>query len=182
MTLRTLALTIVTVTLFSCNFSDSNLARPKQIDQSNVNHASDTSAVAAIDTVVTGQKQYTFIAGISQKGDSTFMDADYIQYLTGELAIEAAEKAHQADTFQTEDGVTHVDVPNDYYIVNANKKIRHLPIAKNCVFDLIINPDRLHPINNSSLQSLQKIYGDSPFILTLDDHNVVIKIKEVFTP
>lgn len=75
------------------------------------------------------KKQYAVIDRIVQKGDTLiFLDADYIQYLTGHFAIEAAKKAHEADTFKTEDGVTHIDVPNDYFIVNESKKIRHLPL------------------------------------------------------
>jgi hypothetical protein len=97
-------------------------------------------------------------------------------------AIEAAKKAHQADSFQTPDGETHIDAPNDYFIVNENKKLRQLPLAKDCAFDLIINADRTHPITGNSLKSFQKIYGDSPFILTLNDKGVVVKIKEAFLP
>ena len=127
-------------------------------------------------------EQYADIVRIFQKGDTTFLDADYIQFLTGDAAIEAAKKAHQADTFQTEDGKTHIDVPDDYYIVNESKKKRQFPLAKDCIFDLIINPDRTHPIVENSLKSLQKIYKDSPFILTLNDKEIVVKVKEVFLP
>lgn len=135
-----------------------------------------------LDTQANTQEQYANIIHIFQKGDITFLDADYIQFLTGDKAIEAAKKAHRADTFQTEDGKTHIDVPNDYFIVNESKKIRQLPLSKDCVFDLIYNPDRLHPIEGNSLKSLEKIYKDSPFILTLSNKGIVMKVKEVFLP
>ena len=60
--------------------------------------------------------EYAFISKIIERGDTVFVDADYIQFLTGQAAIDAAIKEHNADTFKTEDGATHVDVPNDYYI------------------------------------------------------------------
>lgn len=128
------------------------------------------------------KEQYVFITNIVQRKDINYIDADYIQYLTGDEAVEAAKKAHQADTFQTEDGKTHIDVPNDYFIVNENNKIRRLILAKDCVFELIINPDRTHPITNNSLESIKKIYKDSPFILTFNDKGLISKIKEVFLP
>ena len=147
-----------------------------------LNKAFDSINKVQTDTQQNIKDEYANIVRIIQKDDTILLDADYIQYLTGDSAIEAAKKAHQADTFQTADGKTHIDVPNDYFIVNESKKIRQLPIAKNCVFDLIINPDRTHVIEDNSLNSLKKIYSDSPFILTLNNDGTIIKIKEVFIP
>lgn len=180
MVLRTLILTAFTWTLFSCNSNSSNSTTLAKDDTTTktLNKADKTQT--EVHTIT--QEQYADIVRVFQKGDTTFFDADYIQYLTGDAAIEAAKKAHQADTFQTKDGKTHIDVPNDYFIVNESKKIRQLPLSKDCSFDLIINPDRTHPIANNSLKSLQTIYKDSPFILTLDDKGMVVKVKEVFLP
>jgi hypothetical protein len=176
MTFRILILTAFIPTLFSCNSNSSNHAP--------LSKASTTTKLldSAIKTQTDAQEQYADIVRIFQKGDTAFLDADYIQYLTGDDAIEAAKKAHEADTFQTEDGKTHIDVPNDFFIVNESKKIRQLPLAKDCIFDLIINPDRTHTIADNSLKSLRAIYSDSPFILTLNDRGVVVKVKEVFLP
>ena len=134
------------------------------------------------DTSKYSEDEYTFIVGVIQKADSTFIDADYIQYLTGQAAINAAIKVHQADTFKTEDGKTHIDVPNDYFIVNNNKKIRRLALDKNCSIDLVLNLDRTPPITENSLRNLKKVDHESPFILTLNDKGIVIKIKEIFVP
>jgi hypothetical protein len=78
-------------------------------------------------------------------------------------------------------GKIHVSVPNDYYIVNDSKQIRRLRLSKKIAFELIINPDRTHPITGNSLESFKKIYKDSRFILTIQN-NEVIKIKELFVP
>jgi hypothetical protein len=180
MTLRIFILTIFISTLLSCN-SNSNTATT-ETKSDTLNKTFDSVSKAQADNQQKNKDEYANIVRITQKGDTTLLDADYIQYLTGDTAIEAAKKAHQADTFKTEDGKTHIDVPNDYFIVNESKKIRRLPIAKDCAFDLIINPDRTHVIEDNSLESLKKIYGDSPFILTLNDKGVVVRIKEVFIP
>jgi hypothetical protein len=180
MILRTLILTAFILTLLSCNSNSSNQTSMVKYDTTTKN--SDAGNKTQSGTQTNTQEQYADIVRINQKDDTTFLDADYIQYLTGEAAIEAAKKAHQADTFKTEDGKTHIDVPNDYFIVNESKKIRQLPLAKDCVFDLVINPDRTHPITDNSLKSLQTIYNDSPFILTLNSKGIVIKVQEVFLP
>jgi hypothetical protein len=179
MTFRIFILTAFISTLLSCNSNSSNQTT---LVKSDTTKSLDTGNIIQSDTLASIQEQYADIVRIYQKGDKTFLDADYIQYLTGDAAIEAAKKAHQADTFKTEDGKTHIDVPNDYFIVNESKKIRQLPLSKDCVFELIINPDRTHPINDNSLKSLQAIYSDSPFILTLNNKGVVVKVQEVFLP
>lgn len=135
-----------------------------------------------VDSPTNYNAQYAFIIGVIQKNDTNFIDADYIQYLTGQAAIDAAIKHHEADTFKTVDGKIHVDVPNDYFIVNDNKKIRRLPIDKNCVIDLAINPDGNPIIADNSLESLKKIDNVSPFKLTINKQGIVIKIREIFAP
>ena len=180
MILRTLILTVFISTLLSCNSNSSSLTTSVKVDTTSKSLNTENQVQKVVQTNT--QEQYANITRILQKGDTTFLDADYIQYLTGDDAIEAAKKAHQADTFQTQDGKTHIDVPNDYFIVNESKKIRRLLLAKDCAFELILNPDRTHPITDNSVKSLQKIYGDSPFILTLNDKDLIIKVKEVFTP
>ena len=156
---------------------------PLADNKDTVKHIKDSlPANTDIDKDVYGKKQYCDINEVIKSGDTTFINADYIQFLTGQEAINAAISHHQADTFKTDDGKIQIGVPNDYYIVNDNKKIRRLQIDKNCVFHLELNPDRFHEIKDNSLESLTKIYKDSPFILTLNDKNIVVEIKEVFLP
>jgi hypothetical protein len=176
MTVRILILTAFVLTLLSCT---SNSSRQTSLVKGE-------KTVEYLDTLsgnrTDRKEQYANIVHIFYKDDTAFLDADYIQYLTGDEAIEAGKNAHEADTFKTEDGKTHIDIPNDYFIVNESKRTRQLPLAKDCVFELIINPHRAHPIEDNSLKSLQTIYNDSPFILTLNEKGVIIKIKELFLP
>jgi len=180
MALRTLLLIILTGIIFSCN--SNNIRQASTDANQNANDSGSVEKTLSDDTTKYTSDEYAFIVGNIQKGDSAFIDADYIQYLTGQSAIDAAVKAHEADTFQTEDGKTHVDVPNDYFIVNDNKKIRRLFLDKNCSIELVINPDGIPPITNNSMQSLKKVDHESPFLLTLNDKGIVIKIKEIFVP
>lgn len=146
----------LSLTVFSCQSTDSNSSKP---DQNN---------------------EYAYITGIVEKDDSVFLDADYIQYLTGDAAAAAAIKEGNADTSAI-NGVQHVDVPNDYYILNDSKKNRRLPVAKDCEYHLLTELDRVNTITDNSLTSLKKIYKDSPFLLTISDGKI-IRIEEVFIP
>ena len=137
---------------------------------------------ASIDTVIQTNQHFAFIIGIHPQKDSTVIDVDYIQYLTGQTAIEAAAKVHEADSFKTADGKFSATIPNDYFILNENTRIRSLALAKNCVFDLIINPDRTPPVTDNSLSSFMKAYKDNPFRLSLSNDNKVLSIKEIFVP
>jgi hypothetical protein len=168
-------------TIVSCNSSNNKHALSDSSRKTkSILDTIDNSVSTAISK--SEKDKYSFIVGFSEKSDTTFIDADYIQYFTGQAAIDAAIKAHQADTFKTADCKTHVDVPNDYFILNESKKIRRLALDKNCSFDLVINPDSKPPITDNSLESLKKIEKDAPFILTLNNDGAVVKIKEIFIP
>ncbi|QNA46428.1 hypothetical protein [Lacibacter sediminis] len=180
MTFRTILLTISISAFLSCGSnpaSETTLVKADSI-LDDLNIAEEDPSDTQPNTI----DKYANILSIIQKGDTTILDADYIQYLTGEAAIEEATKAGEVDTFRTKDGRIELVVPNDYYIVNKSKKIRQLSLTRDCAFDLLYNPDRAHPISGNSLKSLKTIYRDSPFILTIDKSGFVVKIKEVFIP
>lgn len=126
-------------------------------------------------------RQYAFIKEVIQEQDSIFLEADYIQYLTGAPAIEAAKQAGQADSLHTTDGNIRYTTPNDYFIVNDGSQTKRIAISKNCKYDLLTSMDRINTISDNSLESFKKIYADSPFLLTIENATV-IEIKEVFIP
>jgi hypothetical protein len=179
MTLRIFISTFFISTLLSCN---SNSTAATAVPSDTANNVFDSVNKVQVDTIQKNKDEYANIVRIIQRGDTVFLEVDYIQYLTGDAAIDAAKKAHQADTFQDANGKTQIAVPNDFFIVNENKKLRQLPIAKDCVFDFILNPERTNAIEDNSLKSLKKIHTDGPFILTLDNKGFIKKIKEVFLP
>lgn len=163
--------------LFSCTDTNSNRQVSTTIDTSKLFDAEVGNQLN--DTI---NQHYANVVDVINRNDSTFIDADYIQYLLGEKAIEAARKANEVDTIRNPDGTIEFAVPNDYFIVNENTKVRRISIATNCQFDLILNPDRTHKISDNKLADFRKIYKDSPFILTLNQKGQITKIKEVFLP
>jgi hypothetical protein len=70
--------------------------------------------------------QYCFVKRIYSSGDSSYIEADYIQFLMGKEAIDAATKRGEAET-----------VLDDYYVVNENTRLRVLPLSKEVVIQLV---------------------------------------------
>lgn len=146
---------------------------------------SDTASKAAsteVDNTTNGIEQYGFIVKTDQKTDTTFIVVNHIQYLTGQAAVDAAAKAHEADTMQTADGKAHAAVPKNYFIVNENDQLQSLPVDKNCIISLVINPDAPIPITDHSLESLKKASKDALFKLTVNTQGAVIRIEQIFVP
>ena len=88
-----------------------------------------------------------------------------------------------SDSF-TINGKTHIDVPNDYFILNESKKIRRLKLSENAVFNLLLWLDRVDPekeVKDNSLESFKRIYKEGLFLLTTSNDEL-IKIEEVFLP
>ena len=175
---RIIILAVSVICIASCNSDVTD--KSKELSNPTGNNFDSIPQAESIDSLKFDSRQYAFIFKINQVGDSVFIDADYIQFLTGQAAIDAAVKAHDADTFKTEDGVTHFDVPNDYYIVNENKKIRRLKLALNVKYDLLLDMHDDLRITNS-LEGLKKVYKSSPYILSLYN-NEIVGIKEQFIP
>ena len=111
------------------------------------------------------------------------LSVDVIQFLTGQDAFDAYRADHPGDL----DGP-----PNDYYIVNANPRLRTLPVAADVDVQLVL----LHRGQGTDLKpgewetllddlagepSDQDLVSFSPFWLTLD-HGVVIAIEEQYLP
>jgi hypothetical protein len=126
--------------------------------------------------------QYCYITSVFEKADTTYIGADFVQYLTGEAAIEAARKANEVDTFTTKEGNIEFSVPNGYFVLNESRRSRKFVLSKDCSFDLIYNPNGIRPITDNSLKSLKEIYLENIFMLTIDKNGHVTKIKEVFLP
>lgn len=74
-------------------------------------------------------RQFTFVHSVST-GTSPKMVADYAQFLTGKPAADAAT-AHGDES----------PPPNDYYIVNDNKKLRTLPVKPGISVKLVSKAD-----------------------------------------
>lgn len=97
------------------------------------------------------------------------IDADYIQMFEGEAALAAAKKNGDVDTTYGENGkILDIYIPNDFYILNENPKIRRLELLPNTkiIFQSINEETPL----------------DSRLFKLFLKNNKVIKIEEVYLP
>jgi len=123
--------------------------------------------------------QYCFIEKVYEKEGTTYIDADYIQFLMGKPAVEAARKRGDAEPF-VRNGDTTWSVPNDYYILNENKKIRSLALKPDFRLVTVEKPEAKEV---SGVGYLKKYAKDLVFVLTLDaTDSTVTVIKEQYLP
>ena len=123
---------------------------------------------------------YAYITSIKNEANGILLFVDFIQFYSNEDAIAKAKERGDADTLY-KNGKMIISVPGDYYIVNESKKVRKFYLSQDTKFNLQLNHDRQHPISENSLNSLLKIYKDSPFILHIFD-NKITSINEVLLP
>ena len=123
--------------------------------------------------------QVAFITAINTKGNDIVIEADFVQMLTGKAAVTAAKKKGEAeyDINKKKDTVWYV--PNDYFILNENNKLRKLPVT-NSVEIYFVN-EGTSAVSKSNIAKLKKTYTAKLFKLTIFKGSV-IKIAEIYTP
>jgi hypothetical protein len=125
--------------------------------------------------------EYCLIKKLYQENEVWYIDADYVQFLTGDKAVTAAVKKGEADTMTGDDGKISVTVPNDYFIVNDNPAIRKLALAKDVVLQLVVYKDGNPVVENAALKELNKSPKAAIFILQFDD-KLVKNIQQQYLP
>lgn len=92
------------------------------------------------------ERQPGIVLGVTNSGGTNILRIDYIQFLTGGEANDAAA-AHGDET----------PVPNDYYIVNDNPKIREFPIQPGIPVFVVTTPDGLSDADGHTITLAQWI-------------------------
>jgi hypothetical protein len=175
------AFTILTL-LFACNSADD-----KTTDSPSENIAKKDSAVVKELPIQPQDKpdtgQYCYIKKIYTTGNTSFIVADYIQFLMGKEAVDAAKKNNNAEMVIDNKGDTVYSVPDNYYILNENTALKTLPLAKNVEILFVENNGTKTDIHKPVFEMLKERIknDDAIFILTISD-GVVKKIKEQYVP
>jgi hypothetical protein len=125
--------------------------------------------------------QYCDIVKVYDKDGATWIDADYVQFLMGNAGLAAAKKHGEAEMDIDKKGDTTWGLPDGYYILNENKKLRSLKLADEVAF---IGVEGITPAPPAKLtvKYLQSIAKDNLFILTFNDSGEVFRIKQQFIP
>jgi len=124
-------------------------------------------------------KQTALITAVSITGTVVTIDADFVQMLTGKAAIKAAKKAGEAEYDLNKKGDTTWYVPNDYFVLNENTKVRQLTLSANAQIFLI--KEGTSSIAKSNAVKLKRSFEGKLFTLTIINNTVTV-ITEIYTP
>ncbi|GGH57448.1 hypothetical protein HNQ91_000219 [Filimonas zeae] len=165
--------------LVSCNGNNSGQeAAATQADSTtSAEKTPEVEQVAVTPQDKPAEGQYCFIEKVYEKEGVAYIDADYIQFLMGKAAVTAARKKGDAEPL-VRNGDTTWSVPNDYYILNENRKIRTLALQPGFRLVTVKQPGDV-----PGVEYLKKYAKDAVFILTLDAaDSTVTQIKEQYLP
>ncbi len=133
-------------------------------------------------------RQCGYIKRVYKSGGKNYLDIDYIQFLTGEEADEAAREDGEIGPGE--------HVPNDYYIRNENPRIRKLEIDRGVkVFVETYNEVEREGIivrkRSLDFKTFKQVFEtndpnnqvmiQNPYWITLQD-SIVVKIEEQYIP
>jgi hypothetical protein len=161
--------------LFSCNNSSTEQSKKDSTAPALPDTAKKTTDVDTATTV------YCYIAGIEEKKDSIIINVDDVEYFNGPNVVEEAKKRHRADTSYGKDGKMDVFVPDDYFIVNDDKRIRKLYMPATTPIHMDSEIAGKEAKNIDSYAYFSKHYKNSLFMLTVKDDRIM-SLKEVFLP
>jgi hypothetical protein len=83
-----------------------------------------------VDVPVAAERVPAIITAVDTSGSAVLLEVDYIQFLTGDEAADAAT-AHGDES----------PPPNDYYIVNDNPALREFPVQEGISVVTVVNDD-----------------------------------------
>ncbi len=157
-----------------CNNGDSNTQTSKPVTQEALAKKDSIHTAVTNKEKITGQSkpyagQYCYIKKVYVQDGVNYIDADYVQFLMGEDAVNAAKKEGAAE------------VLDDYYILNKNTVIKKLPLAKDVSIQLVNTENGEIYLTETDYDSFSKRIKDEIFVLTIDN-GIVKNIRMQFLP
>lgn len=131
------------------------------------------------------EKRHSFIKEVVIKGNNkNYIIADYIDFLTGDKAVEKAKELGDAAYDVSKSGDTTYYIYKDYYLFNANPELRRVELAKEVNIELLDVKQNSNGIGYkevSLLEFKEQIKRGQIIILRIEN-GIVVGMKEQFTP
>ncbi len=127
----------------------------------------------------TDGKQTVLITAVNIIGKNITIDADFVLMLTGNAAVKAAKKTGEAEYDLNKKGDTTWYVPNDYFVLNENTKVRKLTLSSTAQIYLV--KEGTSSVAKSNAAKLKKSFEGKLFRLTIIN-STVKAITEIYTP
>lgn len=131
------------------------------------------------------QNQYVFLNNVDLKDGKWLATTDYIQFLTGEKALNEAKKRNLAEVEINEKGEKEYFLTNDYIILNDNPKLRELEIAPDAeIFSYNFKDGSSIDLKapKTHIQALKEtLEKDYPYTINIKNGKIT-EIRQIFIP
>ena len=121
-----------------------------------------------------------FVTSARVTGGVTYVTLDYIQFLVGDEAAEAAA-AHGDES----------PPPNDYYIINDNPKLREYPVQQGITIEVLYTADQTFVLEGVTISladwtagitgPMQNYYTSTYYIVTVTD-GTITELNQQYLP
>ena len=121
-----------------------------------------------------------FVTSARVTGGVTYVTLDYIQFLVGDEAAEAAA-AHGDES----------PPPNDYYIINDNPKLREYPVQQGITVEVLYTADQTFVLEGVTISladwtagitgPMQNYYTSTYYIVTVTD-GTITELNQQYLP
>lgn len=126
--------------------------------------------------------KYCTIKKLFNKKGTSFVTVNYIDYLTGDKALEKAKLNGDADYEINKDGDTIHFLNTDHYISNHNTKSITLELISDIKIELWNYPENNSLFNKVSIQELDSYLSNNPLMILKIKNGIVIEMKEKYLP
>ncbi len=130
------------------------------------------------------EKRIGYVGKVYTKSGINYIDIDYVNFLTGTAAVEAAKE----DGYAEQDELGNWYVPNDYYITNDNKTIRTFQVGLSAsikIVDLAGSGSGIpmKSITFAKLKTMGPTFADGVLLMHVDVvSGIVQSLEEQFRP
>ncbi|MFD2562531.1 hypothetical protein [Aquimarina rubra] len=123
------------------------------------------------------ERQHCYVKKVFRNNGVIFIEADFIEYYKGKKAVEKAKENNEAEYDIDKNGDTLYFLYDNYYVSNANTKLRRLELNDKV---------RIQDINQISkgfpLKAFQKIIAENPIMVLEISDGIVYKITKQKLP
>jgi hypothetical protein len=142
--------------------------------------AEPTAAASPTATVAVTENQIGYVLTASVTGGKNYISIDYVQFLTGQAAIDAAK----TDGVAQKDSQGHWYVDNDYYIVNDNTKIRTFEVAPTASIKVLkTGSSELKSVTFSQFMALGPTFASGKMLMHCNVvGGIVVALEQQFVP
>lgn len=129
------------------------------------------------------ERSFAILTNLKEEnGKIVGVEVDNVQFWKGDRAIEEARKRGDAEEELDDYGKKHYFVPNNFYMINANKQIRGYDLASNAqIWVVDYKGNKMFHRIGTIAEVREKVDNQVPFLVKVQNGKV-ISIREEYIP